>query len=46
MWYQKLQVSCMVAYKDEGPFEPTTEMLIRGKEAQSLNMGGHVSLPH
>jgi hypothetical protein len=28
-WYQKLKVLCMVVFRDEGTFEPTTEMLSR-----------------
>jgi len=27
MWYQKVKVSCMVVFRDEGTFEPTPEML-------------------
>ena len=29
MWYQKLKVSCIVVFRFEGTFEPTTEMLSR-----------------
>jgi hypothetical protein len=29
MWYLKLKVSCMVVFRDEGVFEPTTEILSR-----------------
>jgi len=27
LWYQKLEVSCLVVFRDEGTLEPTTEML-------------------
>jgi hypothetical protein len=27
IWYQKLKVSCMVVFRDEGTYKPTTEML-------------------
>jgi len=29
MWYQKMNISYMVVFGDEGTFEPTTEMLSR-----------------
>jgi len=29
VWYQKMKVSYMVIFGDEGTFEPTTEMLSR-----------------
>ena len=35
MWYQKVKVSCMVVYRDEGTFGPTTEIL--GREAGSIS---------
>jgi len=38
MWYQKVKVSCMVVYRDEGTFGPTTEIL--GREAGSISWSG------
>jgi hypothetical protein len=36
----------MVVFRDEGTFEPTTEMLIRGEQDQSLDLGVHGILPN
>jgi len=36
MWYQKLKVLCMVVFRDEGTFEPTTEMLSMGSRTNPL----------
>jgi len=36
MWYQKLKVSCMVVFGDEGTFEPTTEKLSRESRTNPL----------
>jgi len=44
MWYQKLKVSCLVVFRDEGTFGPTTVMLFRGSRT-NLDLGCHVNLP-
>jgi hypothetical protein len=36
MWYQKLEVSCVVDFRDEGTFEPTTEMLSRESRTNTM----------
>jgi hypothetical protein len=36
IWYQKVKVSCMMDFRDEGTFEPTTEMLIRESRTNLL----------
>jgi hypothetical protein len=36
MWFQNLKVSCMVVFRDEGTFEPTTEMLSRESKTNPL----------
>jgi len=37
MWYQKVKFSCMVVFRDEGTFEPTSEMLRRENRTSPLN---------
>ena len=36
IWYQKLKVSCMVVFRDEGTFGPTTEILNKGSKSNPL----------
>jgi len=36
MWYQKLKVSCLVVFRDEGTFGPIAEMLSRGRRTNRL----------
>ena len=36
MGYQKLKVSCMVVFRDEGTVEPTTEVLSRESRTNPL----------
>jgi len=39
MWYQKLNVSCLVVFRYEGTFAPTAEMLSRGSRTNPLTWG-------
>jgi len=36
MWYQKFKISCLVVFRDEGTFGPTTVMLFRGSKTNPL----------
>jgi len=36
MWYQKVKVSCLVVFGDEGTFGPIAEMLSRGSRTNPL----------
>jgi hypothetical protein len=36
MWYQKVKVSCVVVFRDEGTFEPTTGVLSRENRTNPL----------
>jgi hypothetical protein len=46
MWYRTLKVSYMVVFRDEGTFEPTTDMLSREKSTNPLTWGVHMILPY
>jgi len=36
MWYQELKFSCLVVFRDEGTFGPTTEVLSRESRMHPL----------
>ena len=36
MWYQKLKVSCLVVFRDDGTSETTTEILSRESRTNPL----------
>jgi hypothetical protein len=38
MWYQKLEVSRLVVFRDEGTFGPTAETLSRGRRTNPFTM--------
>ena len=38
VWYQKLKVTSLVVFRDEGTFGPTTEMLNRGSKSNPLTL--------